>query len=53
MGIHHRIAIVGVAVLAVVAAGALYPFVGKETLPQTDTGNININVKCRSERPST
>ncbi len=43
--IHHRIPIIGVAVLAVGAAGALWPFVGRENLPQTDTGNLTINVK--------
>jgi hydrophobic/amphiphilic exporter-1 (mainly G- bacteria), HAE1 family len=43
--IHHRIAIVGIAVLAVVAAGALWPYVGRETLPKTDSGNINVNAR--------
>src|SRR6185436_17629645 len=43
--IHHRMAIIGIAVLAIVAAGALFPFVGKETLPQTDSGNINVNAR--------
>ncbi|HTQ10319.1 MAG TPA: efflux RND transporter permease subunit, partial [Fimbriimonadaceae bacterium] len=43
--IYHRMVIMGIALLAILAAGALYPFIGKETLPQTDTGNININVK--------
>ncbi len=43
--IHHRIAIIGVAAAAIVAAGALWPFVGRETMPQTDTGNINVNLK--------
>jgi HAE1 family hydrophobic/amphiphilic exporter-1 len=43
--IHHRVPIIGIAVLAVGAAGALWPFVGRENLPQTDTGNLSINVK--------
>lgn len=43
--IHHRAAIVGIAALAVVAAAALFPFVGRETLPQTDSGNINVNAR--------
>ncbi len=43
--IHHRLPIVGIAVLAVVAAGILWPFVGRENLPQTDTGNLNVSVK--------
>lgn len=43
--IHHRLAIIGVAVLAVVAAGVLWPFVGRENLPQTDTGNLSVNIR--------
>ena len=43
--IHHRLAIVGIAVLAVAAAGALWPFVGRENLPQTDTGNLSVNMR--------
>jgi HAE1 family hydrophobic/amphiphilic exporter-1 len=43
--ISHRGPILGVAVLAVVAAGALWPFVGRENLPQTDTGNLNVRVR--------
>lgn len=41
----HRYVIVGVAAGAVVFAGLLWPYVGREQLPQTDTGNININVR--------
>ncbi len=41
----HRLVILGVAVGAVVFAGLLWPFVGREQLPQTDTGNVNINVR--------
>ncbi|MHB8637203.1 MAG: efflux RND transporter permease subunit [Fimbriimonadaceae bacterium] len=40
--IHHRLAIGGIAVLAVGAAVALWPFVGRENLPPTDTGNLNL-----------
>ncbi|HWA82132.1 MAG TPA: efflux RND transporter permease subunit [Fimbriimonadaceae bacterium] len=43
--IHHRTIIIGVAGLAIVAAGVLFPFVGRENLPKTDTGNFNVNVK--------
>lgn len=43
--IHHRLAIVGIAGAAVVAAAVLFPFVGRENLPQTDTGNFNVNVR--------
>jgi HAE1 family hydrophobic/amphiphilic exporter-1 len=43
--IHHRVPIIAIALIAVGAAGALWPFVGRENLPQTDTGNLTINVK--------
>ena len=43
--ISHRPAIIGIAVLAVLAAGALWPFVGRENLPKTDTGNLSINIR--------
>ena len=43
--IHHRPAIIGIAILAVILAGALWPFVGKENLPATDTGNVNVNIR--------
>ncbi len=43
--LHHRLAIVGIAVLAVAAAGCLWPFVGRENLPQTDTGNLSVGVR--------
>lgn len=41
----HRFVIVGIASLACIAAGVLWPYVGREQLPQTDTGNINVNVR--------
>jgi HAE1 family hydrophobic/amphiphilic exporter-1 len=43
--IHHRPAILGIAALAIVSAGALWPFVGRENLPQTDTGNVSVNIR--------
>ncbi|MBI5705554.1 MAG: efflux RND transporter permease subunit [Armatimonadetes bacterium] len=43
--IHHRLAIVGVACFAVLAAMALWPSVGREQLPQTDSGNLNVRVR--------
>lgn len=43
--IHHRVAIVGIAVLAVVAAGVLWPYVGRDSLPETDSGNINVRAR--------
>ncbi len=43
--IYHRIAILGIAVAAVVAAAVLWPFVGSETLPQTDSGNLRIRMQ--------
>jgi len=43
--IHHRVPIIIIAFVAVGAAGALWPFVGRENLPQTDTGNLTVNVK--------
>ncbi len=43
--IHHRIGIVGIALLAVGAAVALWPYVGKENLPPTDTGNLSVNMR--------
>jgi len=43
--LQHRISILGVAVVAVVVAAAFWPFVGKETLPSTDTGNLSIRIQ--------
>jgi HAE1 family hydrophobic/amphiphilic exporter-1 len=43
--IHHRIVVIGIALLAVLAAGVLWPFIGRENLPQTDTGNLSVNVR--------
>ena len=43
--ISHRPSIVGIALLAIVAAGALWPFVGREKLPKTDTGNLSIFIR--------
>ena len=43
--IRHRPAVIAVALSAVVCAAALWPFVGKENLPKTDTGNLRVNVR--------
>lgn len=43
--LHHRVPILGIALVAVAAAGVLWPFVGTENLPQTDTGNLSVSVK--------
>ena len=46
--IHHRMLVI-VSALAVTAASfLLLPFIGSETLPQTDSGNISINIKLAS-----
>lgn len=43
--ISHRPAILGIALAAVVAAAALWPFVGRENLPKTDTGNLSVYLR--------
>jgi len=43
--IRHRGVILGVAALAIVAAGVLWPYVGRENLPQTDSGNLSVNIR--------
>ena len=43
--IQHRLALIAIAFAAVGAAGILWPFVGRENLPQTDTGNLTVSVK--------
>ena len=43
--IHHRVAVLGIAFAAIAAAGCLWPFVGRESLPQTDSGNLNVRVR--------
>lgn len=41
----HRLLVVGSASLAVVSALVLWPYVGREQLPQTDSGNLNVRVR--------
>ncbi len=41
----HRLFVVGGALTAVAAAVALWPFVGREQIPQTDSGNIQVNAR--------
>ncbi len=41
----HRVIIVGVGVLTLVASALLAPQVGTELLPQTDSGNFNVILK--------
>jgi HAE1 family hydrophobic/amphiphilic exporter-1 len=43
--IHHRMWVVGGALLACVAAVVLWGSVGKENLPQTDSGNVTLRVR--------
>ena len=43
--IHHRIKMVGIALIAILAAVGMWPLVGKEQLPQTDSGNLTIRLK--------
>ncbi len=43
--IHHRTSMVVIASLAILAAVGMWPLVGKEQLPQTDSGNLTIRVK--------
>lgn len=41
----HRTAIVGIGVAAVVFAFVLWPYVGTEQLPATDSGDVSVRVK--------
>lgn len=43
--IHHRVSIMYAALATIGAAGSLWPFVGRENLPQTDSGNLTVTVK--------
>lgn len=43
--IRRRAAVVGMGVLAVAGAFVLWPHVGREQLPKTDTGDLNVRVR--------
>src|SRR5437879_8023766 len=43
--LHHRAIMVGVAGIVVASAAFLYPYVGKELVPDDDQGEFNINVR--------
>src|SRR5687768_7573127 len=48
--LRHRITVLAAAAMSVVAAGAIYPFLGFTWLPEVDTGEFNVNVRTqRSE----
>lgn len=43
--LHRRWVVVGAGLLAIVAAGLLWPQIGREQLPPTDSGNITVRVR--------
>jgi HAE1 family hydrophobic/amphiphilic exporter-1 len=43
--LHHRPVMVGIAGVVVLSAGLLYPYVGKELVPDDDQGEFSINVR--------
>ncbi|HSI74235.1 MAG TPA: efflux RND transporter permease subunit, partial [Fimbriimonas sp.] len=43
--LRHRWVIVGIGLLAIVSAGLLWPSVGREQIPQTDTGDLSVRVR--------
>jgi HAE1 family hydrophobic/amphiphilic exporter-1 len=43
--LHHRAVMMGTAALVTLSAAFLYPYVGKELVPQDDTGAFNISVR--------
>jgi hydrophobic/amphiphilic exporter-1 (mainly G- bacteria), HAE1 family len=43
--LHHRPVMVGIAVVVAVSAAFLYPYVGKELVPDDDQGEFSINVR--------
>jgi HAE1 family hydrophobic/amphiphilic exporter-1 len=43
--LHHRPVMMGIAGVVVVSAAFLYPFVGKELVPDDDQGEFSINVR--------
>jgi HAE1 family hydrophobic/amphiphilic exporter-1 len=43
--LHHRVVMMSVAAMVVVSAAFLYPYVGKELVPDDDQGEFSINVR--------
>jgi HAE1 family hydrophobic/amphiphilic exporter-1 len=43
--LHHRPAMMGIAAVVVASAAFLYPFVGKELVPDDDQGEFSVNVR--------
>src|SRR5712692_9245394 len=43
--LHHRLVMMGIAALVVASAVVLYPYVGKELVPDDDQGEFSINVR--------
>src|SRR5437588_9178631 len=43
--LHHRATMMGIAAVVVVSAAFLYPYVGKELVPDDDQGEFSINVR--------
>jgi hydrophobic/amphiphilic exporter-1 (mainly G- bacteria), HAE1 family len=43
--LHHRAAMIGIAGIVVASAVVLYPYVGKELVPDDDQGEFSINVR--------
>jgi HAE1 family hydrophobic/amphiphilic exporter-1 len=43
--LHHRLTMVSIAAVVVASAAVLYPFVGKELVPDDDQGEFTVNVR--------
>src|SRR5204863_1829355 len=43
--LHHRPVMVGIAAVVVASAAFLYPYVGKELVPDDDQGEFSINLR--------
>ncbi len=43
--LHHRAVMMGIAAVVVASAAFLYPFVGKELVPDDDQGEFTVNVR--------
>src|SRR5206468_472681 len=43
--LHHRAAMMGIAAIVVASAAFLYPYVGKELVPDDDQGEFTVNVR--------
>jgi HAE1 family hydrophobic/amphiphilic exporter-1 len=46
VALRHRLAVVGVAVLSIVAAGALYPYLGFTWMPDYDAGEFEVQYRA-------